>query len=268
MFTFIFSGDTAIIPEMEEITAGGKQLYIVHSHNQVLEAWEQHPGRNIFSLDYHTDTKEAFGSYSYWRADSEAKAGRCEDPELRKRELQDEKIRAYLEGTTTIRSINDNLKHDEHIDFAVRTDMIGTAFILATNSNVSSSNPHVFIADGRREYEGQRIIEYSSPCLPDSPNLRADSVIEDEFLSDAVATAESFHPLFFNDFILDIDCDYFNTVKSLRPENSQLFKKLIRKAAFITIALEPECVRICRLDDSLGDSETILDALISIIGSI
>ena len=267
-------GELLLSSLMEKIISGGKQVYIVHSHNQVLEAWETCPGLNVFSLDFHTDTREAFGNYSYWRADSEYKAGRCGDRVLRKKELRDQKILSYIEGRSSISSINDNLRHDEHLDFAVRTDMIGRAFILATNRNTSSSNPNVHIADGSAEYEGQRIIEYSPLCVPaclkdvhddECGRLRADSFIEDDFLGDAVSKADSFDPFFFDDYILDIDCDSFNTEKSLCPGTQNVFRKLIKEAAMITIALEPECVKICRLEDSLLDSAQILDALMTII---
>ncbi len=262
-------------PMAKRMGTGGKTVCVFRSHNQVLEAWEKSPGLNVFSLDFHTDTKGAFGNYSYWRTDSEVKAGRCKNPELRIKELVNEKITAYLEGRTTIQSLNDNLRHDEHIDFAVRTDMIGMAFILATNRNDSSSNPHVFMADSTEEYKGQRIIEYSPPCVPgcrksvhddECIRLRADCVIEDDFLADAVSKAESFDPSFFKNYILDMDCDYFNTEKSLKPRNLQVFRKLIREASLITIALEAECVKICRLDDGSMDSDRILDALTALIG--
>ena len=266
-----------MIIEMEKVMAGRKQLFVVHSHNQVLEAWESCPGANVFSLDYHTDTREAFGNYAFWRADSEAKAGRCEDPEARKTELMDQKIRAYLDGNSTIRDINDNLKHDEHLDFAVRTRMIGCAFVLAKNRNYQSSNPNVYIAGNQSEYMGEGIIEYSPSCVPgcskkihdeECSRLLADSSIEDTVLSVAMTKAETFHPDFFENYILDIDCDYFNTERSLRPGTSAVFGELVRKASMITIALEPECVKICRFEGSILDSESILEALTAIIEGI
>jgi hypothetical protein len=262
---------------MKEIQSGGKQVFIVRSHNQVLEAWEKRPGLNVFSLDFHTDTREAFGNYSHWRTDSEVRAGRCEDPENRKKELTDQKIRAYLDGASPLRSINDNLKHDEHIDFAVRTDMIARAFILSKNSNPSSSNPHVHVLLGSEEYKDQRIIEYSPPCVPGCPKqahdsdcrrLLADASLEDRVLEDAVSKAESLDPAFFDGYILDIDCDYFNTERSLQPAQSGVFGKLVREAAFVTIALEPECVKICRLEGSLLTGESVLEALLSIMDKI
>ncbi len=259
---------------MQKKTVNHKVLYIVSSHNQVLEAWEAAPGLNVFSLDYHTDTRGAFQNYSYWRADSEVKAGKCGDQDKRTGELKVEKIRQYLDGRVSIDRINDNLRHDEHIDFAVRTNLIDTAFILSANRNESSSNPNVFIVNSDETYQNQRIIEYSPLCVPDCrksihdgacKTLRADSAIEDSFLAEAVYRASSFKSNFFDNYILDIDCDYFNTDQSLFPGHMDVFLRLIREASFLTIALEPECVKICRQDDCGLTSDTILQRLIEII---
>ena len=259
---------------MQKRTVNNKDLYIVSSHNQVLEAWEVAPGLNVFSLDYHTDTRDAFQNYSYWRADSEAKAGKCGNQDTRTDELKGEKIRQYLDGRISMDQINDNLRHDEHIDFAVRTNLINLAFILSTNRNETSSNPNVFIDDSDATYQNQRIIEYSPSCVPDCRNgmhegacmtLRADSVIEDFFLTEAVSRAGFFNSDFFEHYILDIDCDYFNTDQSLFPGRMDVFLRLIREASFLTIALEPECVKICRHDDCGLTCDTILQRLIEII---
>ncbi|MDC7234781.1 MAG: hypothetical protein PQJ58_16225 [Spirochaetales bacterium] len=261
---------------MEKCLAGSTTVYTVQSHNQVLEAWETCPGLNVFSLDYHTDTKEAFGSYAYWRTDSELKAGSCGNPDVRRRELAQDKIQAYLDGKIDIRGINDNLKHDEHMDFAVRSNIISSAFVLSVNRNSSSSNPYVYIEGCDIEYSGQPIMEYSMPCIPgcsrdshdqDCFRRYRDACIDDSVLSMAVGMAESLNPGFFDAFILDIDCDYFNTEESLHPSSSEVFKSLIRKAALVTIALEPECVKICRMEGCQLESRQIADELKIIIGN-
>jgi hypothetical protein len=259
---------------MEKVSVNGKNIYIVESHNQVLEAWETCKHLNVFSLDYHTDTKEAFHTYSYWRADSEIKSGEQRNFEVRKQELTEMKMSQYQKKQSTIKKINNNLRHDEHIDFAVKTNMVNTAFILSKNKNPRSSNPRVYLADGPEPYKNQRIIEYSPSCIPSCPKeshdemchrIRADYSLEDLVLQDAIDQAKFLIPSFFDNFILDIDCDYFNTKKSLYPEDFTCFKSLIRQSEFITIALEPECVKICRLRDSNLTSKIILEGLISLI---
>lgn len=189
-----------MLTEVQKITVNNKDLYIAGSHNRVLEAWEPGVCQNVFSLDYHTDTRPAFENYSYWRADSELTAGHCSDHDLRKVELSDQKIRHYLENRISMDQVNDNLRHDEHLDFAVRTGLIDKAFILSTNSNEKSSNPNVHIVGSLEEYGGQSLMEYSPPCVPgcrkenhdsDCSILRADSSIEGCFLDRAVRRANS-----------------------------------------------------------------------------
>lgn len=251
-----------------------KTIYIVQSHNEVLEAWEQHPGCNVFSLDYHTDTREAFHNYSYWRTDSEIKAGRCRDPEKRILELKEEKLSAYLDRKTNIGQINENLKHDEHLDFAVAADLVNLVFVLSTSRNENSSNGNVYLCH-KGSYEGQRIMEYSPLCISSCSKkihddscavLRADHVLESPFLGEAIRRAESLSRTFFDDFILDIDCDYFNTERSLFPDNTERILMLMERARIITIALEPECVAICRCENSQLTSEVILRRLLSLAG--
>jgi len=43
-------------------------------------------------------------------------------------------------------------------------------------------------------------------------------------------------------YVLDIDLDYFRTIKSLTPDDPSAFHDLIRRAVAITIATEPDYV--------------------------
>jgi integrase len=45
-------------------------------------------------------------------------------------------------------------------------------------------------------------------------------------------------PAFSDNFILDIDLDYFNTAKSITPDHRSVFYDLIRRCIGITIAME------------------------------
>ncbi len=174
------------------------------------------------------------------------------------KDLQRQKIRKYMDYDITLEQVNDNLRHDEHLDFAVQTDMINSAFILARNENPSSSNPNVHIAGGNREYGDQRLIEYRAAS---DPSL----ALETEHLGAALRKAEDYKPAFFDQFILDIDCDYFNTEESLYPGDTGAFDRLVRQSGIITIALEPECVKICRTKGSSLTSEMILERLLCLI---
>jgi hypothetical protein len=65
-------------------------------------------------------------------------------------------------------------------------------------------------------------------------------------------------------YILDIDLDYFGTIKSLTPDDPSAFHDLIRRAVAITIATEPNYVH----DLSLNHELTSEYALQQIIGHI
>jgi len=247
---------------MEHKKVGTKDVYVVQSHHQVLEAWEKIPLCNVFTLDYHTDTKEAFGTYAFWRADSEAKAGRCKDRAVRKVELIQEKLRGYREKRLSIQSINANLRHDEHIDFAVRTGIASKVFVLAHSRNESCSNPRVYQTHCSDIYENQPIIEYATP------DRNADNALTDQVLKEAMLKAEAMSTNFFDRYILDIDCDYFNTDKSLSPESLAVFSRLVTQAEIITIAREAECVKICRRDGCGLTSDSILEELLEMISNV
>ncbi|MBN2625528.1 MAG: UPF0489 family protein [Spirochaetales bacterium] len=244
---------------MEHLKIGDKDVYIVKSHNRVLEAWERIPPCNVFTLDYHTDTKKAFSTYAYWRADSEKKAGKCESRLERKKELVQEKLRGYLNNRLSIRTINDNLRHDEHIDFSVRTGIADRVFVLSHNRNEGSANPRVYQYHGDSDYEGEPIVEYP---------LESEPGLTDRILSDAVEEARNLEEGFFDRYILDLDCDFFTTGESLESEFSEVFGELVSQAEMITIAKEPECVKICREEGSGLTGEIIKDRLLEMIEDI
>lgn len=258
---------------MKKMCLNGKEIYIVRSHNQVLEAWNLYIKPNVFSIDFHTDTKIAFKNYAYWRAYSEVKNKKCSSLPKREISLRNEKITQFLEKKISLNHINDNLKHDEHIDFAVKTDIVNKVFILAKNSNITSSNSNVYLANRDKSYNNQAIIEYSynfsTSDISDITKKKysSDNSIEAYVLMDAIRKAEIIEKDFFDNYILDIDCDYFNSEESLKPKNIDVFIRLLKNAKCITIALEPECVKICRLKDSKLTSDVILDNLIKIIKS-
>lgn len=52
-------------------------------------------------------------------------------------------------------------------------------------------------------------------------------------------------------FVLDIDLDYFRSIKSLSPEDTTTFYCLIRDSVAITIATEPNFVKDIGIDDDL-----------------
>ena len=65
-------------------------------------------------------------------------------------------------------------------------------------------------------------------------------------------------------FILDIDLDYFNTLRAVRPEMPELIQTLAQEAALLTVATEPGFVTHCAVEPGvtwtrlLSDLKTLL----------
>jgi hypothetical protein len=66
-------------------------------------------------------------------------------------------------------------------------------------------------------------------------------------------------------FVLDIDLDYFHTLQGARPRNPASFRRLIRNAALITVALEATCVRAEPLLDKGMSAKRLLTYLLGVI---
>jgi hypothetical protein len=88
----------------------------------------------------------------------------------------------------------------------------------------------------------------------------ADSALESATLQEIINLFETTKDrcITETDYILDIDLDYFRTAKSSNPNDTSLLYKLIRGAGIITIALEPECVKHCRLSREKITADTLL----------
>ena len=56
---------------MEHIQKNGKDIYIVDSHHEVLEAWVKYPGHNVITFYCHTDTRPAFVKWACKQVASE-----------------------------------------------------------------------------------------------------------------------------------------------------------------------------------------------------
>ena len=83
-----------------------------------------------------------------------------------------------------------------------------------------------------------------------------DKALEDEHL------AEFYDFLPHENYILDIDCDYFKTEKSLNPAKSEIFFELLCNAEMITISLETDWVRLLTFENpSVFTAEHIVGKL-------
>lgn len=102
-----------------------------------------------------------------------------------------------------------------------------------------------------------------SECWIDDPT------IESIYLDDKLTTINEMMPgliednHFTQEYILDIDLDYFHTVNSINPHDHNTFYNLIRNSKIITIATEPLCVEGGRYENDEINSESLLDALLN-----
>lgn len=255
-----------------------KDVAIVQHHHEVLESWCRASGQNVIHLDYHTDSHSALLYYSYYEARKRLGAENHPQASKMQQKIVDEEIALY-QKTKDIRRVIKLLRNDEHIDFAVRTGIISRSFALAKEDGYNfNSNENVFSIERQYpEYRHQKIMEYCPTCVPGcqrTPHNDACSIdvaassIDDAVLRTAISKFIQYEPNLLDNFILDIDCDYFTSAKSLTPSSMSVFQDLIKRSTLVTIALEPDFVRMCRLEHETITSDVICSRILSIIKSL
>jgi len=184
----------------------------------------------------------------------------------------------------TIQQAIKNLKHNEHIDAAIKANIIEKAFVI--NYDASFNRPPSFREAERiknfRTPEGimamlqKTELKLNSPkgfpepedgiyilkqgCWIDPtkehPTPHDDTcviphynqAIESIYLENKLLLINEMCPnlvhnnVIIQDYILDIDLDYFHTLNSIATSNTDIFYNLIRNAKCITIAIESVCV--------------------------
>jgi hypothetical protein len=252
-------------------------VYITEHHHQVIEAWEKTRDCDVLSLDWHTDTHPAFLKYAWCKSRKILGMDPFSSETAAIVRLQDEILENIFKNYSTdknIQKIISLLQYDEHIDFAVSANIINNVFILCKQGGGSHINEKVMAIDAPFFSEsGKRIFEYEPTCLlsckkmphdDECLRLLADNCISDELLSDAITKFSCFG-FMEGPYILDIDCDYFNTQESMSPSSRKIFEEIIRGAKIITITKETECVEELRLEGETITSESILTSLIDMI---
>ena len=198
----------------------GKTVYLVEDHHHALHPWAHERDRlgiapHVLTLDHHTDTLPAFTHY--------------DETHEKKHEKQ---IAAHTDEA--IENASKDLRHDEHFDFAIRNGIIASATVFSHVNFSRDVNPAIRIVhDPPPDERLETLARYYARAL------------ETEFLSANLERAPLPPDL---PFILDIDLDYFKGEKSVHPEDSSLFRELIRKSAVITIARERDWVRLLNMD--------------------
>lgn len=127
--------------------------------------------------------------------------------------------------------------------------------------------------DAKRKCFVNKLIQVLDYHDDDCIKPHYDQAIETIFLQDKMDIIEEMKPdiikncVIDKNFILDIDLDYFHTIDSINPKNTNLFYKLIRQCSIITIAMEDDYVELVRLEEKI-DSKFLLDKLLNHISKV
>ena len=239
------------------ISKSGQKIYIVEKHHEVLEAWEKYQGYNIITLDTHKDTQLCF-------------TGKNLDRE--------QGINDYKNSNKSIAQIIENLKNDEHIDFATRSGMISKVFTITHDvSSNKNENPNTCNKDGIEQngYKEEPIIQYKNVDYVNN-NYPTEGTytytrihaLSNNILNDAISFFKGIDSNCLDQYILDIDLDYICTMYAFDTDLTVL-KSLIKNAAAITIAKETHCVKTvnenfkAELEDRTNNSRYLKERITS-----
>ena len=162
----------------------------------------------------------------------------------------------------TIEAAMETLGNDEHVVAAIGADIISSAFVIAHNAADTDQDiylEHKIICRGVDEHQS------AGRTRP-----QPDNVLEADFLAERLRDFDDIlkaldEPLLRDaPFILDIDLDYFNTLRAVRPDTPDLIRRLAQEAVLLTVATEPEFVTYCAVEPNvtwtrlLADLKTLL----------
>ncbi|MCU0349352.1 MAG: UPF0489 family protein [Flavobacterium sp.] len=238
-----------------ELEINGKRVFISEQHHHVLKFWskfkEQKP--YLLTFDHHTDLHRAFqGELN--RISLHTKFTSQVDWDIAQNKLLIE----LIENNFT--SINE-LKHDEHIDAALKLGFINKALVYSYDSYRNRPD-RVYCINGNENYANQLVI--NNPRNYDNNNevISSKELTANFKLFNLCIPQENW----INNFILDIDLDFFKTCKSIKPNDISFFKMLIEKSIAISIAKESVFVNSWKteFDDKLS-VEFLLNELIALI---
>lgn len=264
---------------IEEKLINNKKIYIFESHHHALLPWAKlrqtlNEAPILLSLDHHTDTHHPFLDYCFDKI---------------KDEYNKKQAKKYVDSIDykkiqTVKDAIEKLRNDEHIKTALKSDILSKALIISYDN--LSDNPlskeekeriDNFQAIWIEQMMGVKSSKYnySRPFnYPDSDiyipaideknrklELIYDSAIESDFLREKFEIFNEMVPKIVNKnyeinkkYILDIDLDYFHTIKSINPDDKNFFYDLIRNSEIITIAKEQVCVDIVKIDDNVNSN--------------
>ena len=240
-------------------------VIVVEHHHEVLPHWAafrrtQQVAPRLLTLDHHTDTSRPFRRHLRRQARAQRQTLTSEMEQELSRQLV-----AQLDFTDplTIETAMETLGNDEHVVAAIGADIIRSAFVIAHNAADTDEDiylEHKIICRGVDEYH------HAGRTRP-QPN----NVLETDFLTKRLQDFDELvrqldEPGLRNGhFILDIDLDYFNTLRAVRPDAPEMIRTLAKEAALLTVATEPSYVTHCAVEPGVTWMK-LLDELRDLLG--
>lgn len=274
---------------IQKILIKGHDVYIFEQHHYALFPWSEIKTNNVnhkqvlFSFDHHTDTHDPFLDYCYYH----------------KENMQNLISIIKFNDESSINDAVLKLRNDEHIKTALQIGLFEKAFIIS-HSNTFDDVPMSVQEKERMEKVKRHDMEYMMQCINGDYGItpRAertyeeseiymppfvaegiygyggendDDVLEDDFLAEKMIILSRMCPDIVSaegeikcDYILDIDLDYFHTMKSINPLSKRIFSQLVKSAKAITIAKETACVELERSEETVT-SDILLEKLLKLL---
>jgi hypothetical protein len=229
-------------------------MKVVQSHHQVLSIWAEYRRERerapiLITLDHHTDTSLPFRNYL-----------REKFPD-NKRQQDDERQKLLHQisysDVASVKAAQALLSHDEHIITALGSDILSACFVIAQNAMDTEL----------QVYREHKVCCYSVARTGVQATMgECDRVLEADFLRSAlqhfnkVRLQNDESELLTQDYILDVDLDYFNTHRGTTPKDPTVYQQLVKNAGLITVAAEPEHVLLCAREAGVN-SALLLESL-------
>lgn len=215
-------------------------IRVVEEHHHALAEWARRRRSlaeppALLTFDHHTDTLPAFGRFA---AD-----------ETERRRLVD--AFDYRDDASVAAALS-RLRHDEHIDLALRGGVVSRAVIVAHADHPGCANEKIRVVCDRSWPDMQSLLNDPARFEP-----LARRVFESDFLEARLAEA-GFTPE--PGFFFDLDLDYLLTAEALKPKDDRLLRHLLAIAGLVTVSLERDWVRLLRLSPGLT-SDVLLSLL-------
>ena len=215
---------------LRELSFRGTPLALVEQHHHVLLPWARHVRRtgrscHAVTLDHHTDVLPAFS-----RSGTKGNFDFSSD-----------------EAVCSALSL---LRHDEHIDWALRAGILHSARRLSDERCAEGAHPAVSVRRGALGPDRRELRSGAGRAVK-----AAEQVLETDCLRRQL-------PALADPLILDIDLDNFLCERALHPQDPSFFLALAERAKLITVSLERDWVRCLRFRGETITADSLFEDLL------